>query len=290
MRVPFSLLPEPLLYHYAKTFYGVAERIDKRMPALAVSLSQAEAKYTSIEYISMCLTSSTVFLIFALLLSILSFRIGAPYYVLALISVGVTGLMLAQQLAYPTLIASRRIKGIERNLIPALQDMLVQLNSGVALFNVLVNLSNGDYGEISVEMKNAVKEINAGRLQTDVLEDLAIRNPSVLFRRALWQLVNGMKEGADISSLIEDVIRAVHDEQITQIQKYGGQLSPLALFYMLIAIIAPSLGITFIIIISSFAAIPGGTIKLIFYVLLVMTVVFQILFLGMIKTRRPSLI
>ncbi len=290
MRIPFSLLPEPALYKFAKTFYGIAEKVDKKMPSLSISLNQAESKFTSIEYISMSLASSFVFLVLALLFSLTSFRFNVAYYIFALISVGVTFLMVMQQLAYPRLVASRRIKGIERNLIPALQDMLVQLNSGVALFNILVNLSNGDYGEISVEMRNAVKEINAGRSQVDVLEDIAIRNPSILFRRAIWQLVNGMKEGADISTLITDVIRSVNDEQITQIQRYGGQLSPLALFYMLIAIIAPSLGITFIIIISSFSGIPSGTIKLVFYSLLTMTVVFQIMFIGMIKTRRPSLI
>lgn len=290
MRVPFSLLPEPTLYKFARYFYGFAERIDRKMPALGISLNQAESRLRPIEYIGMCLASTTLFLCFALVFSLISFQFGVSYFIFAGISVVVAGLMLMQQLAYPKLFASRRIKGIERNLIPALQDMLVQLNSGVSLFNILVNLSNGQYGEISVEMRDAVREINGGRPEIEVLEDIAIRNPSLLFRRAIWQVVNGLKEGADIAALIEDVIRSVNDEQITQIQRYGGQLSPLALFYMLIAIIAPSLGITFVTIISTFAGLPTGTIKLVFYVLLVVTLVFQIMFIGMIKTRRPSLI
>ncbi len=290
MRIPFSFLPEQVLFKFSRSFYGLAERLDKRMPSLSVNLNQAESRLSSIEYISMCLASSSFFLLFALMFSLIAFRFQVSYFIFAGISLVVTFLMFSQQLAYPKLFASRRIKGIERNLIPALQDMLVQLNSGVSIFNILVNLSNGQYGEISVEMKDAVREINTGRPQIDVLEDMAIRNPSLLFRRAIWQVVNGLKEGADIASLIEDVIRSVGDEQITQIQRYGGQLSPLALFYMLIAIIAPSLGITFVTIISTFAGLPAGTIKMVFYVLLAVTMVFQIMFIGMIKTRRPSLI
>lgn len=290
MRIPLSFLPEQVLYKFSKFFYGVAERIDKRMPALGINLNQAESKLGSIEYISMCLASSSFFLLFALTFSLISFRFGISYFIFAGISILVTLLMFSQQLAYPKLISSRRVKGIERNLIPALQDMTVQLNSGVSLFNILVNLSNGQYGEISVEMNDAVRDINTGRPQIDVLEDMAIRNPSLLFRRAIWQIVNGLKEGADIATLIEDVIRSVNDEQITQIQRYGGQLSPLALFYMLIAIIAPSLGITFVTIISTFAGLPTETVKMVFYVLLGVTFVFQIMFIGMIKTRRPSLI
>jgi len=116
-----------------------------------------------------------------------------------------------------------------------------------------------------------------------------VRNPSLLFRRSLWQIVNGMKTGADIGRLIEDVMNGISDEQLTQIQKYGGQLSPLALFYMLIAVIAPSLGTTFIIVLSSFIALEAQFVKIIFYGILVMTLFLQFMFMGMIKARRPSL-
>tara|TARA_B100000315_G_scaffold158098_1_gene146774 strand:- start:311 stop:895 length:585 start_codon:yes stop_codon:yes gene_type:complete len=192
-------------------------------------------------------------------------------------------------MAYPKLVASRRIKGIEINLLPALQDMYIQLNSGVPLFNILMNISTSDYGGVSLEFSKAVREINAGRSNLEVFELMAIRNPSILFRRALWQLASGMKEGSDISTLIHEVIQSIADEQVMQIQRYGGQLSPLALFYMLIAVIAPSLGITFIIILSSFIALSELATKAIFYGLLIVTIFFQLMFLGMIKTRRPTL-
>lgn len=234
--------------------------------------------------------SLTLFALLIFGVSLLTLLFGAPLYLPLVLTALFTLFVFLQQMAYPKLTAVRRIKEIDKNLLPALQDMLVQLNSGIPLFNILANIARGQYGAISVEFKNAIQEINAGRNQVDALEDIAVRNPSVLFRRTIWQLVNGMKEGADIASLIKEVMRAVGDEQLTQIQRYGGQLSPLALFYMLIAIIAPSLGVTFIIVLSSFVALSPTVTKAFFYGLLGFTMLFQIMFLGMIKTRRPALL
>ncbi len=262
----------------------------KSYPNIDVYLNQAEAKMTSLEYVSLCLVSLTIFGVIMFFLALFTLMFGASLYIPFLIALTFTFFVFLQQMAYPKLAAMRRVKEIDKNLLPALQDMLVQLNSGIPLFNILVNVARGSYGAISIEFKNTIQEINAGRNQIDALEDIAVRNPSVLFRRTLWQLVNGMKEGADIASLIKEVMRAVGDEQLTQIQRYGGQLSPLALFYMLIAIIAPSLGVTFIIVLSSFVALSPVVTKTLFFGLLGFTILFQILFLGMIKTRRPALL
>lgn len=290
IKIPFTFLPPKILYKYSRFFLGPAERLEPRFQFLALNLEQVEARIKSLEYISMCMASITVFFLLELFICFMILSLSVPLFISIPISLFICLFVFMQQMAYPKLLASRRIRGVEINLLPALQDMYIQLNSGVPLFNILVNIAHADYGGVSEEFSKGVREIGIGRSQIDVLEEMAVRNPSILFRRALWQLVSGMKEGSDISTLIKEVMQAVSDEQLTQIQKYGGQLSPLALFYMLIAIIAPSLGITFIIILSSFIALSETITKSIFYGLLVVTLFFQILFLGMIKTRRPTLI
>jgi len=290
IKIPFSLLPAKVLYRFSHHYLGLAQKIERGYPSIGIYLEQAESKMKPIDYISMCLVSLTFFAVVIFSLSMVSLMFGAPLYLPLLLTFVFTSFVFMQQMAFPKLTAVRRIKEIDRNLLPALQDMLVQLNSGIPLFNILANIARGSYGAISIEFKNAIQEINAGKNQIDALEDIAVRNPSVLFRRTVWQLVNGMKEGADIASLIKEVMRAVGDEQLTQIQRYGGQLSPLALFYMLIAIIAPSLGVTFIIVLSSFVSLSPVITKTLFYGLLGFTLLFQVMFLGMIKTRRPTLL
>ena len=289
IKIPFSVLPQKKLYRLSKHFRGIAQRFERKLPIIEIHLKQAESRLSGIDYISMSIVSSLLMFVFLFILSLPAIKLGAGMTTVAVLAIVITFFIFFQQLSYPKLVANRRVRLIEQNLLPALQDMHVELNAGVPLFSILVNISNGSYGEVSNEIGKAVKEINSGRDQIDALEDMALRNPSVLFRRSLWQMVNGMKTGADIASLIKDVIDGISDEQLTQIQKYGGQLSPMALFYMLIAVIAPSLGTTFIIVLSSFIALEENVVKMIFYSILTITIFLQIIFMGMIKSRRPTL-
>jgi pilus assembly protein TadC len=176
------------------------------------------------------------------------------------------------------------------NLLPVLQSIYVQINSGVVLFEILVNISKSGYGEISKEFAKAVREINGGKPQLDALEDMAKRNPSLFFRRAIWQIINGMKAGADISRVIEETISTISEEQVIQIQNYGSRLAPLAMFYMFIAVIIPALSLTFIILFLSFVGISEEMSKIIFYVLYVLILFSQVMFIGLINSRRPSLL
>ena len=194
------------------------------------------------------------------------------------------------QIVYPRIYVSRRQRDIEKNLISALQDMLIQLSSGIPLFSILVSLSSQDYGELSIEFKKAVRRINAGEAQELVLEDLGKKNPSIYFRRTLWQISNGMKSGSDMSIVVKDSLKTLNEEQMIQIQNYGNKLNPLIVLYMLIAVIIPALSITFLTIISSMINLQESMTMLLFIGLFVFVILVQIMFLGMVKSRRPSLL
>ena len=99
-----------------------------------------------------------------------------------------------------------------------------------------------------------------------------------------------MKSGATLDNVIEEIISLLSEEQILQIQKYGSQLNPLAMFYMLVAVIAPSLGMTFLIILSSFINLPEIMTKIIFWSVFVSVMFFQLMFMGIIKSKRPNLL
>ncbi|MFH1053262.1 MAG: type II secretion system F family protein [Candidatus Woesearchaeota archaeon] len=191
---------------------------------------------------------------------------------------------------YPKLSAFKRIKNIDRNLLPALRTILIQVNSGIPLFNVLVGISSEDYGEISVEFKKVVKEINTGTPEVEALEVVSSQNPSVYFRRAVWQLVNGIKSGASVEIVIREVINALSQEQLIEIENYGSTLNPLAMFYMLVAIILPALGMTLMIVVASFMNISEAGVKMMFWGLYSIVVFAQIMFLGLIRSKRPNLL
>ena len=292
-KLPYSLLPVKTLRELSSFFLGIGEFLQNFFPFLKTNLKQAEIDISIKEYLSICFLSSLIFFFFFgfFLVFILALAGVEKFLSFSLItSLLVTILVFLQQIAYPRVYVNRRIKGVERNLMGALQNILIQLNSGVPLFDILVNISKADYGEISKEFTIVVKEINAGRPQIETLEELAATNPSLFFRRTIWQLVNGMKSGADMSSVINEIIDLLSQEQVLQIQRYGGQLNPLAMFYMLMVVIAPSLGTTFLIILSSFISLPGATAKIIFWGLYGIIIFFQLMFMGVIKSRRPNLL
>jgi len=245
------------------------------------------------EYIAICVNSFFILFLSLYIVSstiLLAFSIKYSYLFGFVFALMFSGFVFFSQIVYPSIYVMRREKNIEKNLIPALQDILVQLSSGVPLFSVLVNISAADYGELSIEFKKAVRRISAGSPEQEVLEDLSKRNPSAFFKRTLWQISNGMNAGSDMTIVIEDSIKSLGEEQMIQIQNYGNKLNPLIVFYMLIAVIIPALSITFLTIIASMVNLSEITTIILFIGMFVFVVLVQIMFLGLIKSRRPSLL
>ncbi|QQG38709.1 MAG: type II secretion system F family protein [Candidatus Woesearchaeota archaeon] len=293
MKVPFSLLSAKVLDKRASSFIWVGDSLKHFFPFLELNLKRANFEANVRKYISMCVLNDLYFFIF--ITSILTFGMFvfdiANYYLVGpVLGIILTSFVFFQQLNYPKIVANRRIKDIERNLLPALRNILVQINSGVPLFDVFASISYSNYGEISNVFNKFVKEVNAGTSQVDALEEIADRNPSLYFRRAIWQLVNGIKAGADISTVLKEVIDSLSQEQLIQIQTYGAQLNPLAMFYMLLAVIVPSLSTTFVIVISSFISLTESATKNLFIALFIFVLFVQIMFLGIIRTKRPNLL
>ena len=291
MRIPFLILPWKIIDKLSIPFRGIGELLDSLFPFLKVHLIQSNQVIESKRYLAASFINFFFVLLLLLILNILVFiklEISLIYSIIAPIIISL--LIFLQQIYYPKLLASRRIRGIERNLLNALNSILIQLNAGVPIFNIFATIANEDYGEISKEFRSAVKQINAGKPESDSIEELASRNPSPFFRRAIWQLANGIRTGSDLQLVLKEIISSISDEQIIQIQKYGSQLNPLAMFYMLIAVILPSLGITFLVVLSSFTSLGSFATKIAFWILFALFIILQILFLGIIKTKRPTLL
>ncbi len=289
--IPFTFSAVEKLKKRARFFLSRIKY--KKKSKLGDNLESSNVEITREEYLAICLrgfVSSFIALliVFFTMLALLGVRLFYLYGPgLALLF---SLFVFFSQLVYPQIYVSRRQKNIEKNLISALQDMVVQLNSGIPLFSVLVNISDSDYDELSVEMKKAVRRINAGEPESEVLDDLGKKNPSMFFQRTLWQISNGMKAGSNIAVVIKDSIKSLNEEQLIQIQIYGNKLNPLIVFYMLVAVIIPALSITFLTIIASMVGLPKSMVTLLFIGLFVFVVLIQIMFLGILKSRRPSLL
>lgn len=290
-QIPFTLAPLDKLKNRAKIFSPFTSK--RKNLKLQKVLDHSEIPLTEREYRMISIRGFVnAFLIIFIIstTSLVLANIQNPFLLGGALSLLSAFFVMTSQRLYPFVYDKKRIKNIERNLIPSLQDMLVQLNSGIPLFNILVNISSSDYGELSKEFSKAVKRINTGDPEVDVLEDLGESNASLYFKRTLWQISNGMRAGSDISIVVEESIKSLNEEQLLQIQNYGNKLNPMIMFYLLISVVLPALSIAFLTIITSMVGISRTLTIALFVGLGIIVLLIQTMFLGLIRSTRPSLL
>jgi flagellar protein FlaJ len=288
--IPFVPFPLSLTRRVAKRFYAFGGPLAKLSPDLSVRLNQAQLDFNPREYMSIAFFALVfwTFLMLCLLVPMSIFaKLPETFNLIILpVSFAIGFLSFFYVVLYPNLIIARKTKDLEKKLLFALRHLLIQVKSGVPLFDALVSVSNGNYGMVSRELKECTKKISTGIEQTVALEELALKNPSLDFRRIIWQITSSIKTGADLGNTMESIVQNLSDEQKVAIRRYGSQLNPLAMMYMMLAVIIPSLGITFMIVFSSFAGLAVS--ETMFYMILVTLAFFQFTFIGMVKSRRPA--
>lgn len=278
---------EEKLLKSARPFLPFAEKISGRMRNLEVDLIQSRSSRSLVEHIAISLyqavkNSILLCLTFVLLGIILD---KAIFWQVGLASLPlVFAMTLYTGLYSPKVAVKKRARLIDQELPYALRHLLIEVKSGVTLYQSLVTVSDG-YGACSEEIKTIVREINGGKSQSEAIEESIVRNPSLQYRRSFWHLLNALKTGTTIEQSLASTVEEIMREQMLSIKKYGQELNPWTLMYMMLGVILPSLGITFMMILSTFTGMPlsnGTLIGILFFL-----VAFQILFINIIRTKRP---
>ncbi len=291
MKLPLVPLSEKRAKKISKHYLGWGQRLSKIFPSLDINLERAgfsmEAReWSSVAFYSFLNYFSIIFvIIFSIaIMSNMIFSTALLTSMLVGFAVGFGTFFYINM--YPRIIVSRKIRDVEKNLPQALHHLLIEVRSGMPLFNSFISLARSNYGSLSKEFQNVVNEINTGKSEIEALEKMTRENYSLYFRRIMWQLVNAMKSGADIGSTLKEIVEQMTLEQKADIKKYGVQLNSMALFYMIFVIIFPTLGIVFLLILSSFMG-AFFDIQVIMLGVLGFLVLIQFLFIGMIKGKRP---
>ena len=180
---------------------------------------------------------------------------------------------------------SKRAKAIDKDVLFAGRFLLIKLNSGKPLINSLIEASQS-YGVASHYFKEIVRNIELGTPLEQALEAAMDNCPSKKMKRIIFQINNALRVGIDVTQNLEAVIQEITQEQLIEIQRYGRKLNSLTMFYMLLAVVVPSLGITIFAIIASLVSInlpPSIFITFLFF--LMMT---ELMFISIFKSIRPS--
>ncbi len=175
---------------------------------------------------------------------------------------------------------------IDRDLMFALKDMLMQVESGIPLYEAMVNISRSSYGLVSSEFGLVVKEISGGTPETVALQRTALKTKSEFFRKALWQLISSMEKGARLGPALRSVIETMENYTYKSIKDYSGTLNFVVLIYMLTAAAIPSLGITFFIVLSAFGGM--GVDERTIAMIVGSSLVAQMVLIGFVNSGRPA--
>jgi pilus assembly protein TadC len=178
----------------------------------------------------------------------------------------------------------KRQRDIDKEVLFAGRYLLVKMESGTPLVNTLQDASRG-YGVSAKYFKEIIDEINTGTPVETALENQRTYNASEKFKRIIWQMVSALKTGTDVTGSLRTVIKSIGTQQILEVKEYGKKLNSLMLFYMVVACVAPSLGLTMFLIISGFLSLQLSN-SVLFAILFFLATV-QAVFLIMIKATRP---
>ena len=275
----------------SEPFEGLAHAITGLFPDLGWNLKQGGYAISPAGYIARVLyMTASIFIgiIAAVMLpALIVDQIDKGIFLTTILLPIATILLFFYFMFMPSMMAKKRARKIDKNLAFALKDLQIQVSAGIPLFDGIVNISAGGYGECSDEIRGVVHEVESGKSLVRALESCGLTTPSQFLRRVMWQLVNALRAGSDVSAALEAISRDLEIEKRTRIKAYAQELNMWGLIYMLAAVVLPSMGVTLLVILSSFL---GGTITTdIFWLLLIFLIFFQLFFIQFVKSKRQEI-
>ena len=265
----------------------IFQRIAKASPGLKVKLKQAGMEDKPEDFIkktfisAFYLTTGLVVFLF-LILAKLNVLKGILFLIVPIIFI----VMFFYMIRLPDVRIARKEKEISKEIVFAGRFIIIELESGVPLYNAMLNLSK-NYKVIGRYFKEITDKVDLGTSMEDALNEAVEFIPSNDFRKILWQIINSIRTGSNVAKSLYSAMDQITKDQITEVNKYGKKLNPLAMFYMIIAVILPSLGMTMLIILSSFIQF-----ELSLTILLSLAGFLgfiQFIFIAMVKFSRPAI-
>jgi len=175
-------------------------------------------------------------------------------------------------------------KEINREIIFAGRFIIIELESGVSLYQAMINIGK-TYENVGKYFREIIEKVKVGTTMEVAINEAVETVPSNNMRKIFWQILNSLRTGSNISSSINAVIEQIQREQQIDVKEYGRKLNPLAMFYMMIAVIIPSLGMTMLIVLATFIGL-NLTLPVLLSIVGFLGFI-QFMFLAMIRSSRP---
>jgi len=288
------LFPLEKARHFSNNFLFIGRFLSKIMFSLKYDLEKAEIDIDPANYCLAAFISATIYglmfvfvgLAFGIIIlkeiSLFTFLIMFGFSFFAFIG------SLFFHLLYPKIAARQLASLVDQELLFSLRTLLIQLSSGISLFEAMNSIARSNYGQVSREFGQVVKDINTGLSESAALERLAFRTKSEILKKSVWQIITTMKSGGSVVSALNSEVVDLNAQQVEVIKNYSAELNLWTLIYLIIAAAMPSLGITFLVIASSIGGSGIGVEAVVLIAFL--AAIIQVAMIFMIKTKVPKVI
>lgn len=261
------------------------KNLAKRFPGLKIELIQANIKQEPDEFVrksfftALMATSVLIIISFLVLLKL------EKNILFVLLNIPVFFILFLFFVKSPRVKAKKEINEIDKEIVYAGRFLLIELSSGIPLYNTMLNVSNV-YPKIGKHFRQVTDRLDVGKPMEIAISEVIEITPSANFRKVLWQISNSLRTGSDVSVALRSILDQISREQLLEVKAYGKKLNPMIMFYLMLAVIAPSLGVAMLSLLSSFIGL-----GLDFNALLgigVGVAILQLMFMAVIKSSRPG--
>ncbi len=258
----------------------------RRQPSLKRDLIAAKMRIHPYDYIGKSLKQAFVYgLLVAIIVSFPTMREGWPLFFPVIAFVVIFWFFFTSFMKMPRSKILRIIKDMDNDILFTGRYLLIKLSSGKPLLNAMDDTAKSP-GAASRYIKEIVDEVNFGTPIEEALKEASELAPSRFMRKILFQIHSALRVGIDVTSNLQIVLDEIEHEQALEIERYAKKLNSLALFYMIAAVIIPSLGMTISMIILSLVSFEVNV--FIYSAMIAFIIVINVIFMLLFRGIRPA--
>jgi len=258
-----------------------------KQPFLKKRMRMAKLDGTPEKFVKKAFTSSLMFGgVSAFFVFILTSK-ESPHFFMPLLALVVVSLGFYKlSMAKVDVAIKKRAKEIDKEVLFAGRFLLIKLNSGKPLINAIEEASEG-FGAATEYFQDIMRDIHLGTPLEVALERGTEYCPSEYLKKILFQITSALKIGVDVTNFLDAILDEIAEEELVEIMRYGKKLSSLTMFYMLGAVIVPSLGMTLFVVIASLISVK---LDMTSFVLIDVGLFFlQFFFITLFRSARPNM-
>lgn len=194
--------------------------------------------------IAVLIASSASFIAYDILYTYITSIIAVEYAlpILYSIPIYIPLAVFASLYVYPAILASSRLKGVDSELMHAVNNMALLATSDDRIESILARLIDKGKGYIARDFRYVLNRVNLGENIAEVLEEIAERSPNTRYRRFLEGLIQAYYTD-NIRAYLINTSDSMMVETRQRLTKITDSMNTLGELYVTLLIVFPLIGI-----------------------------------------------